>query len=89
MLCSTEQPRSHLWAQVGSSRHGAGQIDTDRQMDATHLTSGRHQSPSHTIGHFLASKSAFNLGFVIYHQHHGEREEAQQVISWRGEEKLF
>lgn len=61
----------------------------DGQMDATHLTSGRHQSPSHTIGHFPASKPAFNLGFVIYHQNHREREEAQQVISWQGEKKLF
>lgn len=89
MQCSVPQssPRSNLWAQVGSSRHGAGQMDTDGQMDATHLTSGRHQSPSHTTGHFLASKPAFNLEFVIYHQNHGEREEAQQVIPWWGGEK--
>lgn len=66
-----------------------GCMDTDRWIDSAHLTSGRHQSPSHTTGHFLASKPAFDLEFVIYHHNHGEREEAQQVISWQGEKKSF
>lgn len=85
MQCSVPQtsPGSNLQAHVGHSTLRAGWTQADRQMDVTHLTSGRHQSPSHTTGHFLASKPAFDLEFVIYHNH-GEREEAQQVISWQG-----
>lgn len=66
-----------------------GCMDTDRWIDSAHLTSRRHQSPWHTTGHFLASKPAFDLEFVIYHHNHGEREEAQQVISWQGGKKSF
>lgn len=74
---------------MGSSRLRAGWTQTDRRMDVTHLTSGRHQSPLHTTGHVLASKPAFDLEFLIYRYNHGEKEEAQQVISWQGEKKSF
>lgn len=71
----------HKWEAADT---GTGWTWTDRQMDVSHRTLGRHQSPSHTTGHFLASKPAFDLEFVIYHHNHGEREEAQQVVSWWG-----
>lgn len=76
----------HKWEAADT---GTGWTWTDRQMDVSHRTLGRHQSPSHITGHFLASKPAFDLEFVIYHHNHGEREEAQQAVSWWGGGEIF
>lgn len=66
-------------ADLGRGGHG--------QMDGCHPPSLR-EKPKPLTHHFLASKPAFDLEFVIYHHHHhGEREEAQQAISWRGGKK--
>jgi len=83
---SRGSPRSSCAGTRRRRQPRAGWTREDGRADAVQSPSGQHQSPSHSDGHFLASKPAFDLQFVISH-HHRDREEAWQVISSQREKK--